>query len=69
MQGEKVMVSRQFKTPIYIAPFTSATGDLPDVTDRPEEAETFDGMDGEAKLEYHQAVTGLRFQYEYVNQN
>lgn len=52
---QKVMVTRQYGAPIYIAPLKNSEIQ---VTDKLEEAEIWGEMDSETKLNYHRSVTG-----------
>jgi len=61
---KKVMVTRQYGTPIYI----SQSVDLQiRSTDKKEDAAIWDGFDGDNKLDFHRVVTGWELEWEYVN--
>lgn len=50
------MMTSEFGYPLYIA--AQSNGQLPDVTDNKADAAIWDDRDGQAKLDYHRAVTG-----------
>lgn len=62
--SKKVMVTRQYGSPIYIAP---TDGGLPNVTDKLSESAVWGDMDGDSKLNYYRAVTTWDLEWEIIN--
>jgi len=63
--ANKVMVTREFGYPIYIAPLKD--GQI-QITDKIEEAVKWGDRDGEHKLDYQRIVTGYKgLTFESIN--